>query len=276
MESTIYTNIGDGKVNEDYAGSRQCSGFYAYALADGLGGHGDGDVASRAAVEAVLETAAGAQSMTAGLLERCIKAAQQSVLERQAAAGRRSSMKTTLVVLLTDGKTAMWGHVGDSRLYLCRGGKVKKRTCDHSVPQMLVNSGKIKESQIRHHEDRSLLLRALGDTELETGRWAIDCAGISLSARDAFVLCTDGMWEWLEDSRIADYAGSAAPVDIIGGQMFAEARSAAGSARMDNCTVLIARFANAAARQNTGVLSRIRQWVSSLADGAVFGRSAGK
>jgi len=250
VESTTYTNIADGKANEDFAACRDCGSFSVFALADGLGGHGDGDIASRGAVEAVLKTAAEAEKMSAGLLEKCINAAQRRVLQEQAAAGRRNSMKTTLVVLLTDGDTAMWGHVGDSRLYRCRSGRVKNRTLDHSVPQMLVNSGKIRENQIRHHEDRSLLLRALGDPELQTGRWMIDCAGTSVSDRDAFVLLTDGLWEWLEDERIADYGCCEEPFDGIGERMFAEAREAAGDARMDNCTVLAVRMG--AADRKTG------------------------
>lgn len=274
MESTVFTNIGDNKVNEDYAEGMNCGSFFVYALADGLGGHGDGDAASQAAVKAVLETASQADRMSPGLLERCFRAAQERVISEQASRGRRSSMKTTLTVLLTDKRTAMWGHIGDSRLYRCRNGKVRNRTLDHSVPQMLLNSGRIKESELRHHEDRAMLLQALGDPELNNIRSGMDCLGRTVTPKDVFVLCSDGLWEWLEDDRIAAFACSEEPLEAIAKKMFSEARAAAADARMDNCTVMIVRTcAYSESLKETGLIERVLRRVTAVKKSGFVGLS---
>ena len=113
-----------------------------------------------------------------------------------------NSIKTTMVMLLITDNIAQWGHVGDSRLYHFRDGKQKSRTIDHSVPQMLALSGEIKEKEIRHHPDRSVLLRAMG-SEWNSPQYEIAQRQMRVVKGDSFLLCSDGFWEWIDEKSIS-------------------------------------------------------------------------
>ena len=91
--------------------------------------------------------------------------------------------------------------MGDSRLYHFRGGNQLSRTIDHSVPQMLVLSGQIKEKDIRRHPDRSALLRAMG-AEWDSPAYEISQRGLEIAKGDTFLLCSDGFWEWIEEKTM--------------------------------------------------------------------------
>jgi serine/threonine protein phosphatase PrpC len=95
---------------------------------------------------------------------------------------------------------AQGGHIGDSRLYHFSHGRLKGRTLDHSVPQMLVATGEIREKDIRHHEDRNRLIRVMG-IEWASPRYELGTA-VKVSAGDAFLLCSDGFWEWIEEKEM--------------------------------------------------------------------------
>ncbi len=108
-------------------------------------------------------------------------------------------MKTTISVLVASEGVARWIYVGDSRMYMLRDGLVRAVTDDHSVPQALVDSGEIEREEIRLHPDRNRLLRALG----KPGEARPDI-GDPLYTRpgDAFLLCSDGFWEYVLESEM--------------------------------------------------------------------------
>jgi len=164
-----------------------------FAVADGLGGHGYGEVASRIAIESTRAAFARDNSD----LDACFLDGQQKILEEQERAHNIHGFKTTLVALSILDGSARWGHIGDSRLYCFKNGKLALRTIDHSVPQMLVSIGEIKEKEIRHHPDRNRLLRSMG-TEWATPRYQLSEA-MPLTGGEAFLLCSDGFWEWLDE-----------------------------------------------------------------------------
>ena len=109
-------------------------------------------------------------------------------------------MKTTLCILHIQDSCASWLHVGDSRIYQFRKGKLIKKTLDHSVPQMLVAQGEIKESQIRFHEDRNRLLRVVGMSE-KAPKYDMT-QEVRIDATTSFLLCSDGFWEYLEEKEM--------------------------------------------------------------------------
>ena len=115
-------------------------------------------------------------------------------------------MRSTIVVLVASDRHAVWGHLGDSRLYRLQAGRVVERTRDHSVSQALVDAGEVDASDQGKHEDRSRLLRCLGkDDGVEPAVHAVE----PLCRDDDFLLCTDGFWEALSDTAIAaDACGS--------------------------------------------------------------------
>lgn len=195
------TRNGDRKINEDSITMEHSANDSFFVLADGLGGHGKGDIASKTAVTAAMETFKKADTYGSEMLSKAFENAQAKVLETQKITNANYEMKTTLVALRVFADTAVWGFIGDSRLYHFRNSKVIYRTKDHSVPQMLVEIGEIKEKKIRMHEDRNKLLRVIG-TEWETPKYELCEDAVSLQSGDAFLLCSDGFWEYIDERKM--------------------------------------------------------------------------
>ncbi len=184
--------------NEDYIKFSEDGSAKVFALADGLGGHGYGEVASEMAVESVFS--AGESFDSEDFLNKAFENAQETVLEMQKKKTAVSDMATTLVVLRLTEKYAQWAHIGDSRLYRFHGWSLEEQTLDHSVPQMLVRLGEIKPEQIRHHADRNRLLQVIGMP------WEQQAYEVSerypLRRGDSFLLCTDGFWEFITEKEM--------------------------------------------------------------------------
>ena len=153
----LLSNAGGRENNEDSVGMYQNEQEYCFVLADGLGGHGKGEVASRLAVETCVNVFAR-EGAGEEVLSQSFDQAQQAILKGQKEDYHAQDMKTTLVLLHVGEEGIWWGHIGDSRLYYFKNKKLAERTLDHSVPQMLVAAGQIKEKQIRNHPDRNRLL----------------------------------------------------------------------------------------------------------------------
>lgn len=195
----IISRNGSRPVNEDSTGMHQVGDEYGFFLADGLGGHGKGDVASQTAIQqAILQFEQGGYSEET--LKAIFEAGQAGVLEQQKIAGNTQGMKTTMTALLVSDQNIRWGHIGDSRIYYFYNNKLISRTMDHSVPQMLVAAGEIKEKEIRHHPDRNRLLRVMGVDE-ETLRYQL-AEPVARKGRQAFLLCSDGFWELIDEKEM--------------------------------------------------------------------------
>ena len=201
MEPTLHityavlTDPGERAVNEDFLDVSVMQKRLAFILCDGLGGHGNGDVASRFVVGQMKEALALSVSV-----EEAILYAQQELLQKQEREHAGDSMKTTVTCLLLEGDTAKFAHVGDSRIYHFEKARYIQRSQDHSVPQMLVNRGEIRDRDIRRHEDRSRLLRVMG-TAWDTPKYQV-VDGIKLTKHSSFLLCSDGFWELIEEKMM--------------------------------------------------------------------------
>ena len=206
----LYSDIGNRETNEDSVGELHQDDAFCFVLADGLGGHGKGEVASSIAVKTVLNKF-GEAGKDPEFLGQCFVDAQDAVLAEQAKSYELSDMKTTMVVLKIAAGIVQWGHIGDSRLYCFQSGKLKGHTLDHSVPQMLVSIGEIKEKDIRFHEDRNRLLRVIG-MEWENRSFELSDAK-PLKNGQAFLLCTDGFWEMIDEKQMLKELKKAASVE---------------------------------------------------------------
>lgn len=196
FDTAQLSQTGGRSYNEDYCGFRDG----CWVVADGLGGHGGGEVASQVAVDTVLATWDPTRPLDHASLTGAIVAATAAIHQRQAAEPGLSGMRTTLVALATDGERALWAHIGDSRLYLLRGGRVQVQTEDHSVPQALVRAKELAPAEVRHHPDRNRLLRVVGDDK--PLRPELPAAPVMLQAGDAFLLCSDGFWEGVTEGEM--------------------------------------------------------------------------
>ena len=187
--------------NEDAHGALEHGGTRCFVVADGLGGHRGGEVASQAAVRAILESFREDPAVSPAHVRRHLEAAQSAVCDCQKRDERLASCRSTAVVLLIRGPNACWGHVGDTRLYWFRGGRTIFQTADHSVPQALASAGEIEVDEIRAHPDRNRLLRSLGNAERFEPAVASEVARVEPG--DAFLLCTDGFWELVVEAEMA-------------------------------------------------------------------------
>ena len=208
---TVFTDRGGREVNEDSARVFEKDGKKCLVLCDGLGGHGKGEVASALVVEAVGQIFNSAQKIDEDFLRSAFQLSQEALTDEQIRQDAKTDMKTTAVAMYIDGNKVQWGHVGDSRLYAFAKNKVKLRTLDHSVPQMLVFAREIKEKQIRNHPDRNRLLRVMG-IEWEKPMYEL-AEQTQLEKYQAFLLCSDGFWELIDEKQMCKLLKNSSTVE---------------------------------------------------------------
>lgn len=224
--------------------------FGLYVVADGMGGHAAGEVASRLAVETIRESvgkhlggtaaesvAAASDSTGADVLLDSIRLANKAILD--SAAGRReyAGMGTTVVAVLARGDRVALAHVGDSRIYRIRGGRILQMSRDHSFVQQQVDSGVISAAEAHQSQYRHMITRALGlhDT--------VEVDLVEQPARDGdiLLLCSDGLSDLLDDEEIlAAVEKHALELDRACQALVDRANSKGGD---DNVTVLLIRAA---------------------------------
>ena len=200
VDVAMLTKRGGRDHNEDYITKAEYEDQMCLILCDGLGGHACGEVASELVATSVAEHFEK-RGYYPDFLKDAFEGAQQALLEEQERRDLNNSMKTTLVVLVITPELIQWAHIGDSRLYrIYDNGAKYQRTRDHSLVQILCDTGEIRESEIREHEDRNKLMRAMG------AKWGSKTYDVSAvlerGETQAFVLMTDGFWEYVYEEEM--------------------------------------------------------------------------
>jgi serine/threonine protein phosphatase PrpC len=240
LEVALMTDRGGRKYNEDACGHWHSKRHLCSVLADGAGGHGGGDIASRIAVQELIGRFATQPTERAGDLDRLLRVTNDVLIGQRVPGTAKQDMHSTVVCLVIDfiAHTAHWAHAGDSRMYWFRQGRVRDRTRDHSLVQSLVDTGMLAPEDMRSHPKRSELRSALGIASdvLEVSAGEGDDA---VEAGDVFLLCTDGVWEYLGDAVLERTLATAANPAAWIGQLAVEVRKAAShKASHDNFTAL--------------------------------------
>jgi PPM family protein phosphatase len=238
VRSATASRTGTRRENQDAVGEAAVGELSLHVLADGLGGHARGDEAARLAVQRCVSGFRARPGLDEATLEELMQDAHRALAQASGAPGRtasgREGLRSTLVLLAMDGVRARWGHVGDSRLYHFRASRIVDHTRDHSVPEMLLRAGEIREEEIRGHPDRNRLLRALGQ---ESPLQVSVAPEIPVEEKDAFLLCSDGWWENIrEDEMERTLAEAGDPAGWLAA-MAARIQAAPGSSR-DNYTAI--------------------------------------
>jgi len=202
LEVSVLSNPGGRERNEDACGFWTGGGGCFSVVSDGAGGHGGGDVASKLAVRIILTTFQDAPECSGAAIDAALKAAHQAIVTQQPTREELAAMRATATVLAIDTvrNTAVWGHVGDTRLYCFRGGKIVAQTKDHSVVQKMVDAGYLAQAAVRQSLQRSKLFAALGHDE--DFQATIEPAPFPLHPGDVFLLCTDGFWEYVDETTM--------------------------------------------------------------------------
>ncbi len=199
LEIIVLSKAGGREVNEDACGFWSAPEACFCVLSDGLGGHYGGDVASKLAVQHTLDSFRAVPECSSRAVEAALQAGNLAIIREQHRDARLKHMRATAVVLSIDTKlgVAVWGHVGDSRLYCFRQARIIEQTRDHSVIQSMVDAGYLQPRELRDSPNRSKLLAALGNEE----QFEVEIIPVAfpLMDGDVFLLCSDGLWEYVEE-----------------------------------------------------------------------------
>ncbi len=217
-----------------------------YAVADGIGGHQGGEVASGLAIETLSRVArkilsrdgqtsggemSSAEDAIKASLTRAVNEANGAILEAAARDAKLSGMGTTLTAMFAFGGKVCIAHVGDSRAYLFRGGALSQLTEDHSVVAEQIRAGLITADQARKSAYRHIITRSLGLEQEVT----VDLAVFETRRNDVFLLCSDGLTEMVEDPELRSVL-SAAPFAEAAERLIGLANDHGG---VDNITVVV-------------------------------------
>ncbi len=206
-------------------------------VADGMGGHSAGQVASALAADTVvtsLQERKGSPASASEKLRGAFEDANRAIYSSARQNSEYTGMGTTLVALLVEGERAALAHVGDSRAYRVRSGRIRQLTDDHSIVGELLRRHEISADDAREHPHRHVLTRALG----VRGHVEPDLAELTLARGDLFVLCSDGLTNHLEDHEIAKLSGASDDLEACCAALIELANQRGGE---DNITVALAR-----------------------------------
>lgn len=178
-------------------------------VADGMGGHSAGEVASRLAVDVITRVYYEDSGDPLSALKKAFREANREIHNAAEKDESRAGMGTTCTALVLQNGTAISAHVGDSRLYLVREGAIYLMTEDHSAVMEMVKAGLITLEQARHHPEKNVILRAMGShAEVEVTTWQ---EPFPVRAGDRFLLCSDGLYDLVEDEEIKGIVMLSAP-----------------------------------------------------------------
>jgi PPM family protein phosphatase len=244
LESASFSHDGGRDYNEDAVGESDAFGAVRlFMLADGAGGQGGGDVAARTAIAAAKGEFMRMPAYSADTLVRCMKSADLAVRQRQTEETRLARMASTFVALLVDyrQRKALIGNLGDSRCYVFRQNKVIAQSYDHSLVQRFIDAGLYPADKLREHPKRNVLYASLGANE-ETIDPFVSTASIDLMPGDGVLLCSDGVWELVDEETMGRLHAMSATVAQWRDHVVAAVRGRMAPGH-DNFSALVVRCA---------------------------------
>jgi serine/threonine protein phosphatase PrpC len=252
MRFSVYqvSRKGGREKNEDRMGYCYTREAGLFALADGMGGHPEGEVASQLSLQTM--AALFQRDARPGLadplrfLTDAIMAGHHQLLKYASEKGLIDTPRTTIVACIMQGNTAYWAHCGDSRLYLVRGDKLIARTRDHSYSELQDSLSTVVPLVERYN--RNVLFTCLGSP----GKPVIDTAGpLLLQEGDRLMICSDGLWGTISDEVITRHLATRTISDAVPELVEEALRS--GGPKCDNVTVLAVEWESAANEDTPGV-----------------------
>ena len=244
MKFSVYqvSRKGGREKNEDRMGYCYTRDSGLFALADGMGGHPEGEVASQMALQTLAamfqREARPVLADPVRFLQEAIIAGHHQLLRYATERALMDTPRTTIVACLLQGRSAYWAHCGDSRLYLVRGDKLIARTRDHSYSELQDTLSQVVPMGERFN--RNVLFTCLGSP----GKPVVDTAGpLLMQPGDRVLLCSDGLWGSLSDTEITDQL-AASPISDAVPELVERALRTAGE-KSDNVTVLAVEWESA-------------------------------
>ena len=239
MQFSVYqqSHIGGRKVNQDRMGYCFTRDSLLLLLADGMGGHMNGEIAATIALQTVSMMfrmqARPYVKRPERFLEEALLQAHHDIQAYAATNGLPEMPRTTVVACLVQHNCAVWAHAGDSRLYWVRRNQVLARTRDHSHFEYLVDRGRADPSERATHPDRNKLYNCLGASSAPKIELSHQ---VSLQPGDVLLLCSDGLWSMLPEAEIVHRLATGSVVQAVPAMV--QTAAAVGGAQADNTTAL--------------------------------------
>jgi serine/threonine protein phosphatase PrpC len=203
-----------------------------FVVADGMGGHVAGDIASSTAIDTIKEESSSANAQDMDTLARLVLGANSRIWEKAQSDASLRGMGTTCTLLMLDSSRAHFAHVGDSRAYLLREGKLTQVTEDHTLVGRMVKEGRLSADEAERHPQRSIVTRALGvDSVVE-----VDLMTVDLQEGDRILICSDGLSSMIDSDSIASILNEESDPQVAAERLVDAANEAGGE---DNITVVI-------------------------------------
>lgn len=244
MRFSIYqeSRRGGRLVNQDRMGYLYTRRSLLMMVADGMGGHARGEVAAELTLQkmaAIYQREARPMLPDpAAFFEQAVQAAHRELHRYRAENRLPEAPRTTLVACVVQEGMATWAHVGDSRLYLLREGRIVHRTFDHSRVHQLVASGLVRAEDANAHPERNRIHNCVGAFVVPK----VEVANkVALRAGDTVLLCTDGLWAALKDPEIVEAFSQATVMRAV--PLLIEKAMTEGGADADNCTAIAMSWA---------------------------------
>jgi PPM family protein phosphatase len=245
LEITGLTHPGQiREMNEDHWAHQTVQGGELVMVADGMGGHRTGEIASSLATQALLSSMEELKGTPPETLPRAMQRSNFAVYQQSARRAESRGMGTTMTAAFVDGNAAIIGHVGDSRAYLVRDGQITQLTRDHSWVAEKVRQGLLTEAEARDHKWRNVITNALGSRP----QLRLDLFGIELRDDDLLLLCSDGLSNMLSDTNMLEIMlnDPTATLEATAQQLVDAANAAGGP---DNISVVLVRVRRALPRR---------------------------
>lgn len=226
-----------------------------FAVADGMGGHAAGEVASEIAVQVVSELAPATPDSQA--LGAAVEAANDAIMQAAFEGRGREGMGTTMTAAMLEGERLVIAQVGDSRAYLLHQGTLQQLTRDHSLMADMIEAGQLTPEEARVHPRRSVITRALGSAP----NTRPDLYEINVEAGDRLLLCSDGLTTMLHDSEIEAIMSRTWDPQHCAEQLVGEAVAAGG---YDNVTVVVADVEGFAEARRKKMARKTKLWLAAV------------
>lgn len=221
-------------VNEDSFFVSEPSGDTVLAVvADGMGGHNAGEVASAEAVNILKNSVFDTDPKTT--LQNAVECANNAIYKMSVRSPKLHGMGTTVTACIISGNKVTAAQVGDSRLYLIKDGNLTQITCDHSLVEMLVARGSITKEDAKHHPQKNVITRAIGtESSVQADIYEFD-----IESGDILLLCSDGLVNMVDDDKILSIITESEKFEDLADILVNEAENSGGH---DNITVILIKF----------------------------------
>jgi protein phosphatase len=262
-QSAAVSHVGKVRSNNQDSGY---AGHFLFVVADGMGGHAGGDIASAITTKRVMEADQPYQSPQDAefALQAALIAANSQLADTVFEHSELTGMGTTVSALVVLDDQVAIAHIGDSRIYLLRDGELTQITTDHTFVQRLVDSGRITEQEAAVHPRRSVLMRVLGDVESSP---EIDTSILATHEGDRWLICSDGLSGVVSNNAIASALSSGASAKQVAERLVKESLDAGAP---DNVTIVVVDIGSGAARHESPSI------VGSAAAPLAFGEEPGR